>query len=102
MERLTEKITNKETGKILAYRPLPGVGNVTVYRKLGKYEDIGLSPEQVQQLKEREELLIGYVMRHAYSCPIRDDANINFEKECVGFEEPGCMKCIMRHLKELK
>ena len=102
MVRLTEKITNKETGEILAYRPLPGVGNVTVYRKLGKYEDIGLSPEQVQQLKEREELLIGYVMRHTYSCPIRDDANINFEKECVGFEEPGCMKCIMRHLKELR
>lgn len=102
MVRLTEKITNKETGEILAYRTLPNVENLKVVQQLGRYENTGLTPEQVQQLKEREELLIGYVMRHTYSCPIRDDANINFEKECVGFEEPGCMKCIMRHLKELR
>lgn len=70
--------------------------------RLKKYEDIGLSPEQVQQLKEQKELFMGYIMRHTYSCPIRDDANINFEKECVGFEEPGCMECIIRHLKELR
>lgn len=70
--------------------------------KLAEYEDTGLTPEQVQQLKEQKELLMDYIMRRTYSCPIRDNANINFEKECVGFEEPGCMECIMRHLKELK
>lgn len=56
---------------------------------------------KIQQLKEREELLMDYIMRHAYSCPIKDDVDINL-KECVGFEGPGCRECIMRHLKELR
>lgn len=70
--------------------------------RLKQYEDTGLTTEQVQQLKEREDLLMDYIMQHTYSCPIKDDADINFEKECVGFEEPGCRECIMRHLKELR
>lgn len=102
MERLTEKITDKETGEILAYRTLPNVKDLKAVQQLGRYEDVGLSPEQVQQLKEREELLMDYIMQHTYSCPIKDDADINFEKECVGVEEPGCRECIMRHLKELR
>ena len=52
MVRLTEKITNKETGEILAYRTLPNVKDLKVVQQLWKYEDVGLSPEQVQQLKE--------------------------------------------------
>lgn len=102
MVRLTEKITNKETGEILAYRTLPNVKDLKVVQHLGKYEDVGLSPEQVQQLRKREEILMDYIMRHTYHCPIKDDANINFEKECVGFKEPGCRECIMRNLKELR
>lgn len=54
MVRLTEKITNKETGEILAYRTLPNVKDLKVVQQLGKYEDVGLSPEQMQQLKERD------------------------------------------------
>lgn len=102
MERLTEKITNKETGEVLAYRTLPNVKNLKAIQQLGRYEDTGLTPEQVWVLKEREELLVDYIMRHAYSCPVKDDADIDFEKECVGFEESGCRECIMRHLKELR
>lgn len=102
MVRLTEKITNKETGEILAYRTLPNVKDLKVVQQLGKYEDVGLSPEQVQQLRKREEILMDYIMRHTYFCPIKNDANINFEKECVGFKEPGCRECIMRNLKELR
>ena len=49
-----------------------------------------------------ESLLMDYIMRHTYSCPVKDDADIDFEKECVGFKEPGCRECIMRHLKELR
>lgn len=50
-----------------------------------------------------ETLLMDYIMRHTYSCPIKDDAEgIDFDKECVGFKEPGCRDCIMRHLEELK
>lgn len=102
MVRLTEKITNKETGEILAYRTLPNVKDLKVVQRLGKYEDVGLSPEQVQRLRKREEILMDYIMRHTYLCPIKNDANINFEKECVGFKEPGCRECIMRNLKELR
>ena len=72
--------------------------------RLKAYEDTGLTPERVQQLKERdtETYLMDYIMRHTYSCPIKDDSDIDFEKECVGFKEVGCRECIMRHLEELR
>lgn len=54
MERLTEKITNKETSKNLAYRTLPNITNLKAIQQLGRYEDIGLTVEQVQQLAERD------------------------------------------------
>lgn len=39
MERLTEKITNKETGEVLAYR-LKSIGDrINAAKKLGQYED---------------------------------------------------------------
>ena len=34
MVRLTEKITNKETGEILAYRTLPNVKDLKVVQQL--------------------------------------------------------------------
>ncbi len=104
MERLTEKITNKETGKILAYRPLPGVGNVTVYRKLGKYEDIGLSPEQVQQLSETGIVEYSYGQyelkvkttdgKEAYSNLINKLSEAPFEIEKLGniFDNPDLLE----------
>ncbi len=49
-----------------------------------------------------EALLMDYIMRHTYSCPVKDDADIDFDKECVGFKEPGCRECIMKHLEELR
>lgn len=49
-----------------------------------------------------ETLLMDYIMRHAYSCPVKDDVDIDFDMECVGFKEPGCRECMMRHLEELK
>lgn len=49
-----------------------------------------------------ETLLMDYIMRHTYSCPIKDDAGIDFTNECVGFKEPGCRECIMKHLEELR
>ena len=30
-----------------------------------------------------EALLMDYIMRHIYSCPVKDDADIDFDKECV-------------------
>lgn len=39
MERLTEKITNKENGQVLAYR-VPGWKTIQVANKLGELEDL--------------------------------------------------------------
>lgn len=39
MERLTEKIINKETGKVLAYRLKSGGDRIKADTKLGQYED---------------------------------------------------------------
>ena len=100
MERLTEWIQGER--RAIPRMELRNNGYEKCTIKLAEYEDTGLMPEQVQQLKEREELFMDYIMCHAYSCPIKDDADIDFEKECVGFEEPGCRECIMRHLKELR
>lgn len=39
MERLTEKIKNKNTGETIAYRLKTGVGKLKALQKLGQYED---------------------------------------------------------------
>ena len=49
-----------------------------------------------------ETILLDYIMRHTWSCPIKDDADIDFEKECVGYREQGCKECILRHIEELR
>ncbi len=49
-----------------------------------------------------ETMLLDYIMRHTWSCPIKDDAEIDFEKECVGYLEEGCKECILRHVEELR
>lgn len=53
-------------------------------------------------MTERETLLLDYIMKHTYSCPLKDDAEIDFEKECVGYREAGCKECILRHAEELR
>lgn len=40
MERLTEKITNKETKEVLAYRLVCEADRLKANNKLGKYEDL--------------------------------------------------------------
>lgn len=49
-----------------------------------------------------EEILIEALMRHYFSCPMKDDANIDFEKECVGYRSPGCKECIQKHMEDLR
>ena len=49
-----------------------------------------------------EALLLDYIMKHTHSCPLKDDAKINFETECVGYRETGCKECIFRHVEEMK
>lgn len=49
-----------------------------------------------------EEILIEALMRHCFSCPMKDDASIDFEKECVGYRSPGCKECIQKHMEDLR
>lgn len=53
-------------------------------------------------MKGTEAYLMDYIIRHTYSCPIKNDAkDIDFEKECVGFKNKGCAECIYKHAHEL-
>lgn len=52
-------------------------------------------------MTERESKLIDALMRHCICCPIKDDALMDFEAECVGYKENGCKECIITHVDEL-
>ncbi len=51
--------------------------------------------------REKIWILIDYIINKIHSCPLSDESNIDFEKECVGFGEVGCGECILRHLDKL-
>ncbi len=42
-----------------------------------------------------------YMIEKMHWCPFKDETEIGFEKECVGFGEPGCKECILKHVAEL-
>lgn len=52
-------------------------------------------------MNETEKKLVEALMRHCYSCPLKEEAAINFEKECVGYQYEGCDECILRHVNDL-
>lgn len=45
--------------------------------------------------------LLEYIIWGMHWCPFRDDAEIDFEGECVGFRREGCKECILGHIGEL-
>lgn len=45
--------------------------------------------------------LLEYIIWGMHWCPFGDDADIDFEGECVGFRREGCKECILRHIGEL-
>lgn len=53
-------------------------------------------------MTENESKLIDAIMRYQFACPLEDEADINFEKECVGYREDGCKECIFRHIDKLR
>ena len=57
---------------------------------------------RIKDMAASETLLLDYIMKYTYSCPLKDDAEIDFEKECVGYLEEGCKECILRHVEELR
>jgi len=57
---------------------------------------------QVAELRERQvNGLIQYIFNNLHWCPFKDESNIDFEKECVGFREKGCKECILRNIEQL-
>lgn len=57
---------------------------------------------QVTELREKQvDMLIQYIFNNMHWCPFKDESNIDFEKECVGFREKGCKECILRNIKQL-
>ena len=47
------------------------------------------------------EQLVTYIMERMHWCPFEDESGIDFEKECVGFREPGCKECILRNADKI-
>lgn len=57
---------------------------------------------QVAELREKQvDMLIQYIFNNMHWCPFKDEAKIDFEKECVGFRENGCKECILRNIEQL-
>lgn len=44
--------------------------------------------------KEKIRILIDYIINKIHSCPFDDEADIDFEEECVGLGEIGCGKTL--------
>lgn len=57
---------------------------------------------QVAEIREKQvDELVQYIFNNVHWCPFKDEANIDFDKECVGFKEAGCKECILRHIEQL-
>lgn len=52
--------------------------------------------------QEKIWILIDYIINKIHSCPFYDESGIDFEKECVGFGEVGCGKCILKNIDKLE
>ena len=52
-------------------------------------------------VQDKVDILIQYIFNNMHWCPFKDDADIDFEKKCVGFREPGCKECILRNINQL-
>lgn len=52
-------------------------------------------------LAKSVDALISYLFKNVRWCPFDDESDIDFEKECVGFSEPGCKECILRNIEQL-
>lgn len=128
MERLTNHKNNCKREMICRYEecdtceeycPRMNEDNCTclqeILEKLAAYEDIGLTPKQLKEidklyaekckkfavLTKGVDALISCLVKNMRWCPFEDESGIDFERECVGFMEPGCKECILRNIERL-
>lgn len=76
------------------------------------YQILPKKPESLQEelMTEKEEILINYILKNMYSCPLPNEdhpkygklAEAIYNNECVGFCNEGCKECLYRHLDLLK
>lgn len=104
MDGLTERTAE---GQTITQMDLRNNGHERCIQRLAEYEEIG-TVEECREAKERQRadtkrirILIDYIINTMHWCPFDDEADIDFENECVGFGEVGCGECIIRHLEEL-
>lgn len=86
MERLTEKITNKETGEVLAYRLKSNNDRIKASNKLGQYEDIATVEEcrnAVEKMKPKRVITWANGSEH---CP-----NCDYDNSAIGYA--FCIDC---------
>lgn len=57
--------------------------------------------KELATLTKSADALITYLFNNMHWCPFKDEANIDFDKECVGFRETGCKECILRNIGQL-
>lgn len=55
---------------------------------------------QISPEKQVDNLIL-YIFNNLHWCPFKDETDIDFEKECVGFQEPGCKDCMLRNIEKL-
>ena len=108
MERLTLVTENFEV--LFHPEDLPDDEGMTITQlaedgRFDELEEIAerlASGEQAEELREKQvNGLIQYIFNNLHWCPFKDEANIDFEKECVGFGETGCKECILCNIQEL-
>lgn len=64
--------------------------------------DVEIWRGRSEGMSKNEAILINYIINKIHSCPIDDEADIDFEKECVGLGEVGCGECILRNIDKLE
>lgn len=96
VDKVVNTIADYETRE-LSDTEIEGLGGdelVCILECLQYVEAIALKEKQI-------ETLIQYIFHNLHWCPFKDEANIDFEKECVGFGESGCKDCILRNFEQL-
>lgn len=64
-------------------------------------EERTISAQTATSSQKEVDTLIQYIFNNVHWCPFKDDTEIDFEKECVGFRKPGCKECILKNINQL-
>ena len=66
------------------------------------WEEMDQNAEEIIAMSEVDKNLITYILENCHWCPLDDECGFDFEKNCVGFGENGCMECIYKNTDKLR